>query len=131
MGLIDKLCLWICKGKLKSVVSLDTDWFARADGIARMKGWKVKHAHPLHRITELPIMLWISCFEHPVKKFEEQDPFIRQNFLLQLIVEELLFDKSTASETIEESVESLLDGTCQNMGFCQLKSSTLSCCLLE
>lgn len=45
MGLIDKLCLWICKGKLKSVVSLDTDWFARADGIARMKGWKVKHMH--------------------------------------------------------------------------------------
>lgn len=106
MSLIDKLCLWICKGKLKSIVLLDTDWFARADGIARMKGWKVKHT--LHRITEPTMMSWISYFEHPVKKFEDQDPFIKQNLLLQIIAKEPIFVKSTASETIEESVEKLV-----------------------
>ena len=109
MGLIDKLCLWICKGKLKSVVSLDTDWFARADGIARMKGWNVKHMHPLRRIYDEGSEDWISYFEEPMPAGVGKDfSFANKTYLLQIIGEKPLLARTTASATIEESVEKLV-----------------------
>ena len=109
MGLIDKPCLWICKGKLKSVVSLDTDWFARADGIARMKGWKVKHMHPLRRIYDEGSEDWISYFEEPMPAGVVKDfSFANKTYLLQIIGEKLLLARTTATATIEESVEKLV-----------------------
>ena len=109
MGLIDKLCLWICKGKLKSVVSLDTDWFARADGIARMKGWNVKHMHPLCRIYDEGSEDWISYFEEPMPAGVGKDfSFANKTYLLQIIGEKSLLARTTASATIEESVEKLV-----------------------
>ena len=109
MGLIDKLCLWICKGKLKSVVSLDTDWFVSADGIARMKGWKVKHMHPLRRIYGDGSEDWISYFEElmPVCIGKELN-FADKTLLLQMLGEEPLLGQTTESATIEESVEKLV-----------------------
>ena len=109
MGLIDKLCLWICKSKLKSVVSLDTDWFARADGIARMKGWKVKHMHPLRRIYDEGSEGWLSYFEEPMPAGVVKDfSFANKTYLLQIIGEKSLLARTTASATIEESVEKLV-----------------------
>ena len=109
MGLIDKLCLWICKGKLKSVVSLGTDWFARADGIARMKGWKVKHMHPLRRIYDEGSEDWISYFEEPMPAGVVKDfSFANKTYLLQIIGEKPLLARTTASATIAESVEKLV-----------------------
>ena len=109
MGLIDKLCLWTCKGKLKSVVSLDTDWFARADGIARMKGWKVKHMHPPRRIYDEGSDDWISYFEEPIPVGVGKElSFADKTHLLQMLGEEPLLGRTTASATIEESVEKLV-----------------------
>ena len=132
MGLIDKLCLWICKGKLKSVISIDTDWFARADGIARMKGWKVKHMHPLRRIYDKGSEDWISYFEEqmPVCVGKELS-FADKTLLLQMLGEEPLLGQTTASATIEELVEKIVSWYMLEYELLQLKSSTLSCCLLE
>lgn len=109
MGLIDKLCLWICKSKPKSVVLLDTDWFARADGIARMKGWKVKHMHLPRRIYDEGSEDWISYFEEPIPVGKSKElSFADKTHLFQIIGKKPLFGQTTASETIEGSVEKLV-----------------------
>ena len=124
MGLIDKLCLWICKGKLKSVVLLDTDWFARADGIARMKGWKVKHMHPLRRIYDEGSEDWISYFEEPMPAGVVKDfSFANKTYLLQIIGESHCVLEQLHQQLLRSQLRSLSDGTCQNIGFLQLKSS--------
>ena len=107
--MINKLCLWICNGKLKSVVSIDTAWFARADGIARMKDWKVKHMHRPRFIYDEGSDDWISYFEEPIPVCVGKElNFANKTLLLQMLGEEPLLGRTTASATIEESVEKLV-----------------------
>lgn len=103
----------LLKSKSQQELELvETCWFARADGIAKLEGYTVMHTHPAKSISTQQDSKhckpkWVSYFDVPVIAQPGELTLFKLSQLMPF-GEGLFDDPTTLADTVEESTEKLV-----------------------